>query len=316
MTGKIGRFAPSPTGRLHAGNLFAYLMAWLDARSADGRIVLRIEDLDAQRSRREFADQLMRDLERVGLTWDEGPYWQSQRTEAYREAFHMLERSGVTYPCFCTRAEANVQAAPHLGEGGIYTGACRDLDEEQRAERLCAIERKGRHPSMRLRMEDGEERIYDSFQGVQTLPTQAGAHDFTIQRADGGFAYQLAVVVDDAAEGVSSVVRGCDLLPSSLKQMRLHRLLGTPVPTYGHIPLFVAADGRRLAKRDHDASFDALMDILGSPEAVIGYIAHTAGLIDEDAPTTPADLLACYRPEALQARWRNVHAIPFALPTT
>ena len=313
MMPKRGRFAPSPTGRLHAGNLFAYLMAWLDAKSTGGLIVLRIEDLDAQRSKPAFADQLMRDLEQVGLTWERGPIYQSQRTEAYQEAFSRLSRAGHLYPCFCTRAEANAQAAPHRGEGSSYTGACRTLSIRERRVRREALAACGRASSFRLAMEDGCMRFDDLFQGEQVIDMHAGADDFIVRRADGGFAYQLAVVVDDADEGIDSVVRGCDLLPSTAKQIHLHHRLGTPTPTYGHIPLFVADDGRRLAKRDHDAAFDEMMRTYRTPAALMGHLAFRAGILDEDVPAMPDELVKVYDPATLRKRYRNQHAITFAM---
>ena len=300
-----GRFAPSPTGRLHAGNIFAYLMAWLAARSRQGRVVLRIEDLDAQRSRAEHADAIMRDLEALGLCWDGEPLYQSARADAYRAALEEIERAGGAYECFCTRAEASVQSAPHLGEGGGYTGACRELGAEERARRAEGAARAGRGAAIRCRMPDTAVCFTDISQGVQRVQVRAGFDDAVLRRSDGLFAYQLAVVVDDAEQGIDQVVRGFDLLASTGKQVRIQQLLGYEQPVYGHIPLFVNSEGRRLSKRDGDASLDSMLRAYGSPAAVIGHIASIAGIIDRDEPATPHELLSIYDESALRQRWEG-----------
>lgn len=299
----IGRFAPSPTGRLHAGNIFAYLIAWLAAKSRGGSVVLRIEDLDEQRSRAAFADALMRDLEMLGLAWDGEPLRQSERSETYAAALDDLMRTGAVYECFCTRAEAQVQSAPHLGEGGGYTGACRSLDDAERARRRAEAAAQGRAAALRCRCGDEPISFGDLFQGAVSDHLKAGFDDFVLRRSDGLFAYQLAVVVDDAAQGVDQVVRGCDLLPSVRKQVHLQRALGLPRPCYGHIPLLVNAQGRRLSKRDGDASLDALLREHGSPKGVIGHIAAIAGIIEHDDPASPHELLAVYDEDALRQRF-------------
>lgn len=310
---KTGRFAPSPTGRLHAGNIFAYLMAWLDAKASGGRIVLRIEDLDEQRSKPHLADQVMRDLEALGLTWDEGPYRQSARTEAYREALRCLEGADLVYPCFCSRAEAMVQSAPHAGERDSYTGACRDLTGPERAAAAERIAREGRAPSTRVRVHERTIAFDDIYQGPVRDELIPGSDDFIVRRSDGLFAYQLAVVVDDAEQGIDAVVRGQDLLPSTKRQILLQGALGIPTPQYGHVPLLTAADGRRLAKRDADASMDAMAASLGSPEAIIGHIAHLTGLMEESQPVTPEALLPIYDEERLRAEYRRTPTITFTL---
>lgn len=303
----VGRFAPSPTGRMHAGNIFAALMAWLIAKSQGGRIVLRIEDLDRQRSRREYIDGVQADFELLGLTWDVGPYFQQGREEAYRTAYQALKDRGLVYPCFCSRADLHAASAPHRGEKLVYPGTCRSLTPEERARRAAE-----KDPAMRIVVPHRAYSLVDQIQGPyrQMLDEECG--DFLIRRSDGAFAYQLAVVVDDAEQGVTSVVRGMDLLCSTPQQLYLQDLLGLPHPVYAHVPLLVAEKDRRLSKRDHDASLEALLARFGTPEGVIGHIAWLTGIRDEDEPATPEQLVdgfdvthAAERfPDLVQIRWR------------
>ena len=303
----VGRFAPSPTGRMHAGNVFAALVAWLVAKAQGGRMVLRIEDLDAQRSKREYVDAVQRDFERLGLTWDEGPFFQHDREEAYRAAFDALAARGLVYPCFCTRADLHAGSAPHRGEKPVYPGTCRGLSDEERAQRVAA----GRTPAQRLAVPDRDVALQDLVQGSyrQNLARECG--DFLVRRSDGAFAYQLAVVVDDAEQGVNSVVRGVDLLCSTPQQMHLQDLLGLPHPVYAHVPLVVAERDRRLSKRDHDAALDALLERFKTPEGVIGHIAGITGLAASCDPATPEELLQDFDlaalpttfPDLVQVRW-------------
>lgn len=303
----VGRFAPSPTGRMHAGNIFAALMAWLIAKSQGGRIVLRIEDLDRQRSRREYIDGVQADFELLGLTWDVGPYFQQGREEAYRAAYQALKYQGLVYPCFCSRADLHAASAPHRGEKLVYPGTCRSLTPEERARRAAE-----KDPAVRIIVPHRAYSLIDQIQGPyrQMLDEECG--DFLIRRSDGAFAYQLAVVVDDAEQGVTSVVRGMDLLCSTPQQLYLQDLLGLPHPVYAHVPLLVAEKDRRLSKRDHDASLEALLARFGTPEGVIGHIAWLTGISDEDEPATPEQLLdgfdvthAAERfPDLVQIRWR------------
>lgn len=282
----VGRFAPSPTGRMHAGNIYAALMAWLVAKSQGGRIVLRIEDLDRQRSKQCFIDDVQRDFEMLGLTWDEGPYFQHDREEAYRAAYRALDEKGLLYPCFCSRADLHAASAPHRGEKFVYPGTCRGLDEAQRAERALI-----KDPATRIIVPHERIALVDAIQGSygQVLDEECG--DFLVRRSDGAFAYQLAVVVDDAEQGVTSVVRGVDLLCSTPQQIYLQQMLGLPHPDYAHVPLLVAEKDRRLSKRDHDASLDVLLARFGSAEGIIGHIAWLVGLQETDEPASPADLL-------------------------
>lgn len=295
-----GRFAPSPTGRMHAGNVFCALAAWLVAKSQGGSIVLRIEDLDEERSKPRFADAAQRDFETLGLFWDEGPYYQHDRAEAYRAAFETLRERGLTYPCFCTRADLHAASAPHRGEKLVYPGTCRNLDARARAERALR-----RRPAQRLIVPERRVDFIDGVQGPygQDLARECG--DFAIMRSDGAFAYQLAVVVDDAAQGVTSVVRGVDLLCSTPQQMYLQELLGLPHPSYAHVPLIVAERDRRLSKRDRDAGLDALLTRFENPQALIGHIAGITGLAPSCDPATPEMLLASFDPHAFGDRLRD-----------
>ena len=301
-----GRFAPSPTGRMHAGNIFAALMQWLIVRKLGGRIVLRIEDLDVGRSRASFSDQVQRDFEDLGLTWDEGPYYQQDRGEAYQAAFEELSERCNVYPCFCTRADLHALSAPHRGEKLVYPGTCRNLSPEERA-----AWGKDRDPSFRIEVPNRSYALDDMVQGRygQNLARECG--DFVLRRSDGLFAYQLAVVVDDAAQGVNCIARGMDLLCSTPQQLFLQDILGYPHPRYAHVPLLVAQRDRRLSKRDRDASLDEMLARFGSPEGIIGHIAGIAGIAPTCDPVSPEGLLASfdvdrvadYFPDKIQIEW-------------
>lgn len=294
----VGRFAPSPTGRMHAGNIYAALAAWLVAKSQGGEIVLRIEDLDRERSKSEYIDAVQRDFEMLGLTWDRGPFFQHDRDEAYAAAFDSLKERGLIYPCYCTRADLHATSAPHRGEKLVYPGTCRLLSDEEHA----AKEASGRRPAMRLRTPDEVISFHDTIQGDYSQNLERDCGDFLVRRSDQAFAYQLAVVVDDAAQGVNSVVRGVDLLCSTPQQIYLQNLLSLSHPAYGHIPLLVAERDRRLSKRDHDASLDSLLMRFGSPEAIIGHIAGIVGLAPTTEPVTPEQLLSCFSLKNLHGR--------------
>ena len=292
-----GRFAPSPTGRMHAGNVYAALMAWLIAKSQGGTIVLRIEDLDRERSKPQFIDAVMHDFESLGLFWDEGPYYQHDRDEAYEEAFKKLCDEGLVYPCFCSRADLHAASAPHPGEKLVYPGTCRNLSELDREVRM-----REKAPAMRLRVPDVTIELDDQIQGRYSLDLATECGDFLVRRSDDAFAYQLAVVVDDAAQGITSVVRGVDLLPSTPQQIYLQGLLGLPRPVYAHVPLFVAERDRRLSKRNRDAALDALMERFGSARAIIGHIAWVVGIVEEECEATPEKLLDSFDLEKFRER--------------
>ena len=273
-----GRFAPSPSGRMHLGNLWSCLLAWLSARSAGGGMVLRLEDLDPDRCRQEYCDQAMRDLEWLGLDW-----------ELYAEAFQKLERQGLVYPCFCTRAERLAASAPHRSDGAaVYDGRCGRLPEAEREALL-----KTRRPAWRVRVPDEAIAFTDLLQGGCRENLARDCGDFILRRSDGVYAYQLAVVVDDAAMGVTQVVRGSDLLSSAPRQLWLQGRLGLPHPEYGHLPLLLAPDGRRLAKRDRDLELGQLQKAYTAPE-LIGRLAHAARLIDRPEAVSPQELLPLF----------------------
>ena len=289
-----GRFAPSPSGRMHLGNLWSALLAWLSARSQGGEMVLRLEDLDTDRCTRAWCDQVMRDLEWLGLTWDNEPVYQSERTAVYAQAFRALEERGLIYPCYCTRAERLAASAPHRSDGQtIYDGRCSRLTEAER-EALSQT----RRPAWRVKVGQGPITFCDFLYGEYKEDLKTDCGDFILRRSDGVYAYQLAVVADDAAMGVTQVVRGSDLLSSTPRQIYLQRLLGLPEPEYGPVPLLLAADGRRLAKRDRDQELGELQSRYTAPE-LLGRLAHLAGLIPEPAPITAQQLIPLFSWEKL-----------------
>ncbi len=290
----VGRFAPSPSGRMHLGNLWSCLLAWLSARSVGGGMVLRLEDLDPDRCRPEYCDQVMRDLEWLGLDWDNEPVYQSRRTGLYAEAFRKLEGQGLIYPCFCTRAERLAASAPHRSDGtAVYDGRCGRLSEGQRAE----LE-KIRRPAWRVRVPGEELSFADLLQGRYAENLARDCGDFILRRSDGVYAYQLAVVVDDGAMGVTQVVRGSDLLSSTPRQLWLQDRLSLPHPEYGHLPLLLAPDGRRLAKRDRDQELGRLQTRYAAPE-LVGRLALAANLIDRPQAITPRELIPLFSWEKL-----------------
>lgn len=289
-----GRFAPSPSGRMHLGNLWSALLAWLAARSQGGHMVLRLEDLDPDRCTQERCDQVMRDLEWLGLDWDNEPVYQSRRTEAYRSAFARLEETGLVYPCYCTRAERLAASAPHRSDGiPVYDGRCRRLPPEELA-RLA----QSRRPAWRVRVPEEARSFHDLLQGDVSQNLSLDCGDFILRRSDGVYAYQLAVVVDDGAMGVTQVVRGSDLLDSAPRQLWLQEQLDLPHPEYGHVPLLLAPDGRRLAKRDRDQELGTLQSRWSARE-LVGRLALLAGLIPEYAPVSPAELIPLFSWEKL-----------------
>lgn len=369
----VGRFAPSPTGRMHLGNVFSSLLAWLSVRSQGGKLVLRIEDLDDRARSGPWDALLMDDLRWLGLDWDEGPYYQTDRIDLYADAVRRLDDMGLVYPCFCTRAELHAASAPHASDGTpVYAGTCRGLTAAEVAARS-----KARPPALRLKVppvqgiassrgpfeSDAPESKHskteltdfgnsmpreltfgdcsehgvrggaalqdtaDGTRGGAALQGAAGGvrgaaasrsaaggdagvmhfedrtygpqrevlaeecGDFLVRRSDGVYAYQLAVVVDDADMGVNEVVRGCDLLGSTARQMYLQDLLGYAHPSYAHVPLLVAPDGRRLSKRDRDCDMGVLREHFGTPGALLGRLAYVAGLVPSPEPRTADQLV-------------------------
>ncbi|MFR8955783.1 MAG: tRNA glutamyl-Q(34) synthetase GluQRS [Flavonifractor plautii] len=297
-----GRFAPSPSGRMHLGNVFSALLAWLSVQRAGGVMVLRMEDLDPDRCRAAYAEQLADDLRWLGLDWDEGyqkggphgPYLQSGRTARYAAAFRALEERGLVYPCYCTRAERLAASAPHRSNGqAVYSGKCRHLTAEERT-RLGQT----RCPAWRLIVPDQEISFTDGLQGLYRENLLRDCGDFILRRSDGVYAYQLAVVCDDGDMGITQVVRGRDLLDSTPRQLYLYGLLGLTPPEFCHVPLLLAPDGRRLSKREHDLDMGALRERF-TPAELTGRLAFWAGQTDRPEPVTPAELAASFD-------WANV----------
>lgn len=293
-----GRFAPTPSGRMHLGNLFSALITWLSVRACGGRLVLRLEDLDQNRCRPEYARQMEQDLHFLGLNWDEGgslggthgPYSQYERTQWYQAQLEKLEEQGLVYPCFCTRAELHAAEAPHASDGEfIYNGRCRALSPGEIKKRM-----EVRTPALRLHVPQETICFNDGHYGrvCQNLATECG--DFILCRSDGVFAYQLAVVADDAAMGVTQVVRGRDLLSSAPRQLYLYRLLGFEPPEFYHVPLLLSADGRRLSKRERDLGLGELVARGFTAQDLIGRLAYLAGLLKRPEPATARELIPLF----------------------
>ena len=290
----VGRFAPTPSGRLHLGNLLCCLIAYLSARSQGGKFLLRIEDLDVPRCPKRLSDQCIEDLKFLGFDWDEAPLFQSERTEIYQKAFDELSRGGLVYPCFCTRAQLHAAIAPNLGDHEpVYSRACANLTETEIAERI-----RTRSPAMRMRVPDETISFEDGHFGPVSENLESASGDYIIRRSDGLFGYQLAVVVDDALSGVNEIVRGRDILFSTPRQIHLQRTLGFHTPRYAHIPLLMDANGRRLAKRDKDLDLTALSKLM-PPEAILGMLAYSAGVIPENRPASLDELTKSFD-------WKNV----------
>lgn len=307
-----GRLAPSPTGYAHLGNAWAFLLAWLAARARKGVLILRLEDIDPQRSRPEYAAALLEDLRWLGLDWDQGPdvggpqgpYEQSRRQSAYAAALARLEAAGLTYPCFCTRRELRLlAAAPHAEDAGApYPGICRDLSAAQRE----ALFGSGRRAAVRLRCPEEPVAFEDALLGPQLFRLAECGGDFALRRSDGVVAYQLAVAVDDALMGVNQVVRGRDILPSTPRQIALLHLLGHTVPAYAHIPLLLDGEGRRLAKRHQSLALRALREQGASARRIVGLLSRLAGLNPRGLPVSPAELLPDFALERLPAADQRV----------
>ena len=283
-----GRYAPSPSGRMHLGNLMCCLLAWLSAKSKGGQVLLRIEDLDAVRCPRVYADAIMDDLAWLGLAAD-GPtptVYQSERSEIYQQYYDILLKKGLVYPCFCSRSQLHAASAPHRSDGQVvYAGTCRGLSDAEVARRSLT-----RAPAFRVQVPDEEIAFVDGHLGRYAENLARDCGDFYLRRADGVFAYQLAVVVDDALMGVTEVVRGSDLLSSTPRQLWLYRELGLTAPQFYHLPLLLAPDGRRLSKRDGDQSLENLRARY-TPQEIIGKLAYVCGLQDTPAPASPQELV-------------------------
>ncbi len=292
-----GRFAPSPSGRMHFGNIYTALLSWLSVKARGGKWILRIEDLDPQRSKMEYARLIEDDLLWLGLEWDEGgidgkgengPYMQSLRHDIYEHYLDQLKATGLCYPCHCTRADIMATQAPHELDGRVvYKGKCRPAKLPTKF-----IETLG--AAIRIAVPDIEIMYADNIKGLQSVNLARHCGDFVLRRGDGAWSYQLAVVVDDALMGVTEVVRGDDLLLSAAQQIYLYNLLGFTPPEYIHVPLIYNSDGVRLSKRDHAYSMEQLRS-RHTPEEVIGMVAHSAHVIENPQPLSLNELLAHVR---------------------
>ena len=290
MSGVVGRFAPTPSGRMHLGNVFAALISWLSVKARSGEWVLRMEDLDTQRTSEEFAEVLRQDLLWLGLGWDRETEPQSRRASVYDRYFDALQAQGLLYRCYCTRSQLHSVNAPHLSDGTyVYPGTCRHLTDIP----------AGRAPAWRVMVPDRTFTVEDKGQGHYEMNLATDCGDFVIRRADGVYVYQLAVTVDDGEAGVTEVVRGMDLLSSAPRQMYLQEKLGFATPEYGHVPMLLSADGRRLSKRDRDLDLGVLRQRM-TPEELLGSLAFAAGLIDQKTAVSAKELAAEFTWEKLK----------------
>lgn len=301
MTQPTGRLAPSPTGGLHLGHARTFLIAWLSSRGQGGRVVLRIEDLDASRARAESINGAIEDLRWLGLDWDAGPTYQSRRMDEYAATLDRLIADELVYPCTCTRADIERAAsAPHAeDEGPTYPGLCAHRSSRD------ALALADRPFAWRFRVPPGNVEWVDRFRGPMSLdPTRIGG-DFVVARSGVGPSYQLAVVHDDAAMGVTEVVRGDDLIPSTPRQILLYRALGWESPSFAHVPLAVGADGNRLAKRDGSIKLANLREDGLDPSELIGRIAVSCGWSKVVELGSPEMWLSRFRMETIQKEpWR------------
>ncbi|NNE74754.1 MAG: tRNA glutamyl-Q(34) synthetase GluQRS [Acidimicrobiales bacterium] len=308
----IGRFAPSPTGDLHLGNLRTAVLAWLFARSAGSAFLMRMEDLDRDAVRPEYYRRQLEDLAALGLDWDGPVVRQSDRHQRYDDAIDQLERQGAVYPCYCSRREIREAAsAPHHGAmpDGAYPGTCRELTAAERAEREAA----GRPGALRLRVDSAPGHaltitVHDRLAG----PTECHVDDIVLRRGNGTPAYNLAVVVDDAAQGVQEVVRGDDLLSSTGRHLYLADRLGLPRPSHAHVPLVLNPEGVRLAKRDGAVTLTDRRDRGESPANVLSWLAHSLELCEADEPVTARDLIDRFDPARLPRRPWTLRAADLA----
>lgn len=284
-----GRLAPSPTGAQHVGNARTYLIAWLSARSQGAELALRIEDIDSPRIKAGAAEQAVYDLHWLGLDWDGEPVVQTTRLSRYQEALERLRRQELVYPCTCTRSDiAAAASAPHLEhEGPAYPGTC----SGRRAADAEGLAAAGKPFAWRFRVRESPPFV-DAFLGETHVDLKQVGGDFVVWKAAGTPAYQLAVVVDDDEMGVTEVVRGDDLVPSTPRQVLLYRAIGREPPRFVHVPLVVGEDGRRLAKRHGDTRLRALRDAGVRPESLVGLLAWSCGWLEQPGPVKARDLLS------------------------
>jgi glutamyl-tRNA synthetase len=292
----VGRLAPSPTGAQHVGNARTYLIAWLSARAQGGRVALRIEDIDTWRNRPGAAEQAVEDLRWLGLDWDDGPVVQTRRLAEHEAALERLKEQDLVYPCTCSRGDiAAAASAPHADhEGPTYPGTC----AHRTAAEAAGLDRPY---AWRFRVTDSPAFV-DGYCGATRLDLKQVGGDFVVWRSAGVPAYQLAVVVDDAAMGVTEVIRGDDLIPSTPRQLLIYRALGLTPPRFAHVPLVVGEDGRRLAKRHGDTRLSALRAAGVRPEALLGLLAWSCGWQKGIEPATAAELVPRFRLDAIPRR--------------
>ena len=282
----VGRFAPTPSGRLHLGNIFAAMLAWLSVRSRGGRCLLRIEDLDTLRCSADDTAQLLDDLEWFGFTFDGETLHQSERAAVYDACLEKLRTHAEIYPCYCSRGQLHAATAPHASDGTpIYDGRCRRLSPDERPDRPACL---------RIAVPDETIRFVDGVQGAYAQDLAAECGDFILRRSDGVYAYQLAVVADDGYSGVTEVVRGRDLLGSAPRQLYLCRLLGFPPPVYYHVPLLLGENGERLSKRDGCSNLAWLRAHFSTPEPILGLLAYHAGLLSRAEPVSLNELIPLF----------------------
>jgi glutamyl-tRNA synthetase len=301
-----GRLAPSPTGTLHLGVARTSLVAWLRARKLAGTLVMRLEDIDGPRVVEGSAESLMQDLRWLGIDWDEGPdvggafgpYVQSERLDSYAAAIATLRERGAVYPCTCSRKDIlEAASAPHGDLGAVYPGTCRG-----------GVTRRDRPAALRLRVDEPAPSFVDALHGSR--PAQS-VDDFVLQRGDGVYAYQLAVVVDDVAMNITEVVRGDDLLSSTPRQLALYRALGAQAPEFLHVPLVLGLEGRRLSKREHAPSVAEYRAAGVSADRIVGLLGHTLGLVPEGVALSAAELVEAFDVERLpkQPTLIDAHAL-------
>lgn len=302
----VGRLAPSPTGAQHVGNARTYLIAWLSARSRQGRLLLRFEDIDSPRVKAGAADQALHDLRWLGLDWDGEPVVQTHRLRHYQAALEELQRQELVYPCSCSRSDvAAAASAPHAEhEGPTYPGTC----AHRRSSDAQRLTEQGLPFAWRFRVRESPP-FQDGFRGEARIDLRLHGGDFVVWKSAGTPAYQLAVVVDDAAMDITEVVRGDDLLPSTPRQLLLYQALGFTPPRFIHVPLVVGPDGRRLAKRHGDTRLAALREAGVIPERLIGLLAWSCGWLNKPEPITPTELLPLFRLDTIPLQ-------PFVLGAT
>lgn len=320
----IGRLAPSPTGYLHLGNTWAFLCAWLGARKADGQLIMRIEDIDPQRSRAEYVTALIDDLHWLGLDWDYGPgcsnpyalpsaemFLQSKRTVSYLDGIAKLKAAGLVYPCFCSRKKLRSLAGAPQSAGDyaeyVYNGKCSQLSAQEKEQKLADAVKYTLRVNFSHNMCADFLHFTDLVHGEVRFNLAVAGGDFAVQRSDGVFAYQLAVVLDDIAMGVNQIVRGADILNSVPRQKFLYNVLGGTLPEFAHIPLMLDHEGERLAKRHQSLSLRSLREQGVKAENLLGFIAHWGGLIPEFKPSTAQGLLASFA-------WSKIQQHPENLP--